>query len=159
MGGIPCAITEEELLANFKPELKALAQQQELSDAECLAKVRSMYNGYHFHQKGSSVFNPFSTLNLLRAKEFKDFWFQTGTPTFFVDLLKITPPLCHYLTSVSLHHLCHHPEGVILPRSKGTFFIHPHVKDSPLRREWHVGSRGMTDIWHGSRSETYDALF
>ncbi|MBN2865609.1 MAG: AAA family ATPase, partial [Thiotrichales bacterium] len=85
-----CGITEEELLANFKPELKALAQQQELSDAECLAKVRSMYNGYHFHQGGPSVYNPFSTLNLLSRLEFMDFWFQTGTPTFLVDLLKQT---------------------------------------------------------------------
>jgi hypothetical protein len=85
-----CGITEEELLANFEPELKALAHQQNLSDADCLVKVRNMYNGYHFHQGGPSVYNPFSTLNLLSRLEFMDFWFQTGTPTFLVDLLKQT---------------------------------------------------------------------
>jgi hypothetical protein len=83
-----CGITEQELLANFAPELEALAIKQKLSSDECLVKVRNMYNGYKFHQEGPSVFNPFSTLNLLRSKEFKDYWFQTGTPTFLVELLK-----------------------------------------------------------------------
>jgi hypothetical protein len=85
-----CGITEQELLANFAPELEALAVQQKMNPSDCLDKVRSMYNGYKFHQDGPGVYNPFSTLNLLRAKEFKDFWFQTGTPTFLVELLKKT---------------------------------------------------------------------
>lgn len=85
-----CGITEAELLSDFEPELKALAEQQKLSAEDCLAKVRSMYNGYRFHQDGPSVFNPFSTLNLLSRLEFVDYWFQTGTPTFLVDLLKQT---------------------------------------------------------------------
>jgi hypothetical protein len=85
-----CGITEAELLSNFDPELKALAEQQKLSAEDCLAKVRSMYNGYRFHENGPSIFNPFSTLNLLSRLEFVDYWFQTGTPTFLVELLKQT---------------------------------------------------------------------
>jgi len=85
-----CGITESELLRDFAPELKALAVQQNLTETECLDKVRAMYNGYKFHQNGPSVFNPFSTLNLLSRLEFVDYWFQTGTPTFLVELLKKT---------------------------------------------------------------------
>ena len=83
-----CGITERELLATFEPELKQLAGWNMLSEAECLDGVRHMYNGYKFHPVATAVYNPFSTLNLLSHKEFRDYWFQTGTPTFLVELLK-----------------------------------------------------------------------
>lgn len=85
-----CGITEPELLDTFQPELVALADRQKMTSEECLAEVRRMYNGYRFHPDGPGVYNPFSTLNLLDAKEFRDYWFQTGTPTFLVELLKKT---------------------------------------------------------------------
>ena len=83
-----CGITEAEILETFQPELVSLAERQKLTFEDCVAEVRRMYNGYRFHQDGPSVYNPFSTLNLLDAKEFRDYWFQTGTPTFLVELLK-----------------------------------------------------------------------
>ena len=46
------------------------------------------YDGYHFHPSREGVFNPFSALSALRKREFGDYWFQTGTPTFLVELLK-----------------------------------------------------------------------
>lgn len=85
-----CGITEDELLANFGPELERLAQRQNLTDSECLSEVRRMYNGYRFHQEGVGVYNPFSTLSLLRSQEFREYWFATGTPTFLVELMKQT---------------------------------------------------------------------
>ncbi len=83
-----CGITEPELLDNFRPELERLAACQKLSFETAISEVRRMYDGYRFHQDGPHVFNPFSTLNLLDRREFVDFWFQTGTPTFLVELLK-----------------------------------------------------------------------
>ncbi len=85
-----CGLTEAELVTTFAPELEAVAQRQNLSSEECLAKVREMYNGYRFHQDGPGVYNPYSTLSLLRSEEFRDYWFQTGTPTFLVQLMKET---------------------------------------------------------------------
>jgi len=85
-----CGITEPELCRDFAPELSELARCQKLSEDDSLAKVRSWYDGYRFHQNGPDVFNPFSTLNLLDRLEFVDYWFQTGTPTFLVELLKQT---------------------------------------------------------------------
>jgi hypothetical protein len=85
-----CGITEEELLKGFKPEIKALAAKQEIEYDSCIEQVRQWYNGYRFHPEGPPVYNPFSTLNLFRSLEFQDFWFQTGTPTFLVELLKKT---------------------------------------------------------------------
>lgn len=50
--------------------------------------MERQYDGYHFHPNREGVFNPFSTLNALEKREFGDYWFQTGTPTFLVELLK-----------------------------------------------------------------------
>lgn len=83
-----CGITEAELLETFQPELIALAARQEMTFEECLAEVRRMYNGYRFEENAEGVYNPFSTLNLLSSLKFQDYWFQTGTPTFLVELLK-----------------------------------------------------------------------
>lgn len=83
-----CGITQEELLQVFRPELETLALRMEYSLEELLEKMRSRYDGYHFHPDGAGLFNPFSVLNAFDAQEFGDYWFQTGTPTYLVDLLK-----------------------------------------------------------------------
>ena len=85
-----CGITELELFDNFRPELERLAEKQKLSFEAALSEVRRTYDGYRFHQDGPDLYNPFSTLNLLDRLEFVDYWFQTGTPTFLVELLKQT---------------------------------------------------------------------
>ena len=85
-----CGITEEELLDGFRPEIDALAQKEDISYHKCVERIRLWYNGYRFHPEGPAVYNPFSTLNLFNFNEFQDFWFQTGTPTFLVELLKKT---------------------------------------------------------------------
>jgi hypothetical protein len=85
-----CGITEEELLDCFRSEIDALAQKEDISYHKCVERIRLWYNGYRFHPAGPTVYNPFSTLNLFNFNEFQDFWFQTGTPTFLVELLKKT---------------------------------------------------------------------
>ena len=47
-----------------------------------------MYDGYHFSENTVGIFNPFSVLNALQYSRFDSYWFQTGTPTFLVDVLK-----------------------------------------------------------------------
>lgn len=91
-----CGITETELVDNFRPELDEVAAKAGRSFEDSLVEVRRTYNGYRFCEKAASVYNPFSTLNLLDQKKFRDFWFHTstplsagtGTPTFLVELLK-----------------------------------------------------------------------
>lgn len=83
-----CGITHEELTTNFVPELKQIGKVQSLSWEETIDRMVRQYDGYHFHPNGEGVFNPFSTLNALQKKEFGSYWFQTGTPTFLVELLQ-----------------------------------------------------------------------
>ncbi len=85
-----CGITDTELLSQFGPEIDALMEETGLDYTDCIDRIREWYNGYRFHPDGPAVYNPFSTLSLFRSREFQDFWFQTGTPTFLVELLKKT---------------------------------------------------------------------
>ena len=50
-------------------------------------KIKKWYNGYSWDGK-SSVYNPFSLLHFFRGKEFKNYWFESGTPTFLINLAK-----------------------------------------------------------------------
>jgi hypothetical protein len=83
-----CGITEEELTGNFERELRILAEDNKMSYEEALAETRKRYNGYHFARDSEGVFNPFSILNTLASRDFRYYWFQTGTPTFLIKLLQ-----------------------------------------------------------------------
>lgn len=83
-----CGITREELTATFIPEIEIMAQANDLSFEEVVETMARQYDGYHFHYNGKGVFNPFSVLNSFFNKEFNNYWFQTGTPTFLVELLQ-----------------------------------------------------------------------
>ena len=83
-----CGITEQEMKAAFEPEIAALAEEQDLSREECLAKLKETYDGYRFHEKGSGVYNPYSLLTAFADREFGSYWFATGTPSFLVRRLR-----------------------------------------------------------------------
>ncbi len=85
-----CGISESELESTFKPEITAMAEKQNLSYDECLSQLKKMYDGYHFYQNTEGVYNPFSLINALASKDFKSYWFETGTPTFLIQKLKDT---------------------------------------------------------------------
>ena len=51
-----------------------------------LEEVRTWYNGYNF--LGEPVYNPFDVLLFLKNKVFRNYWFETGTPTSLIDFIK-----------------------------------------------------------------------
>jgi hypothetical protein len=83
-----CGISKSELLQFFTPELKILADKHKMSFDEAVEKMRQLYDGYHFVPYSDGMFNPFSVLNALYFSNFRSYWFQTGTPTYLVNLLK-----------------------------------------------------------------------
>ena len=83
-----CGITEHELLNVFAERIDMLAQRDQLSREECIAKLRKMYDGYHFEETAPGVYNPFSVLNTFIKNKFGNYWFETGTPTYLVLLLR-----------------------------------------------------------------------
>ena len=85
--GTLCGITHEELVGTFSPEIEMLAKANGLSKEEAIVEMTRQYDGYHFHPYADGVYNPFSVLNAFYKREFGDYWFQTGTPTFLVKSL------------------------------------------------------------------------
>ena len=83
-----CGLTKQELQDNFAPELEALAEENDQTFDEVMEMMTQQYDGYHFHQKGEGMYNPFSVLNAFDKLEFGSYWFQTGTPTFLVKSLQ-----------------------------------------------------------------------
>ncbi len=83
-----CGITQSETEETFSPEIKNLAAKFSLSYEDCLAELKRMYDGYHFHPNGEGLYNPFSLINTLFKKEFGNYWFASGTPTFLLKKLK-----------------------------------------------------------------------
>src|SRR5690606_24452850 len=81
-------ITQPELERGFAPEIEELQQQ----DKEILIKIKNWYNGYSWGGV-KRVYNPFSILNFMADHEFNIYWFQTGAPAFFYDMIRRNPAL------------------------------------------------------------------
>lgn len=83
-----CGINEQELHGNLEDELHSLASAQGMTYDEICAKLQEYYDGYHFTHNSIGMYNPFSLLNTFKYNEFGSYWFETGTPTYLVELLK-----------------------------------------------------------------------
>ena len=70
-----CGYTDADVDTVFAPELPGLDRED----------IRRWYNGYNW--TGESVYNPFDLLLLFDSREFHPYWFETGTPTFLIDVL------------------------------------------------------------------------
>ena len=83
--------THEEVLANFSEHLNALAADMGTDHAGAFAKLVQWYDGYKFHKNAPTIFNPVSVGKCLVSREFKNYWFETGTPTFLMEMLRHQP--------------------------------------------------------------------
>ena len=94
-----CGISDKELQENLEEEMHEFAEAQGMTYEQFRDKLREYYDGYHFTQNSIGIYNPFSLLNAFDRKEFGSYWFETGTPTYLIELLK----RYHY----DLEHMAH----------------------------------------------------
>ena len=85
-----CGITEEELRTYFEDDIHELASSLKLTYDETRTLLKRRYDGYHFVAEGPGLYNPFSLLNTFKYMRIDDYWFETGTPSYLVELLKHT---------------------------------------------------------------------
>ena len=84
-----CGITSQEIQNVLKPYVLSFAERERMSEAEMLNSLRDMYDGYHFSKDLSvDIYNPFSLLNALDKRSLDNYWFESGTPTFLLKILK-----------------------------------------------------------------------
>jgi hypothetical protein len=82
-----CGYTQDELERYFDSAIDEMALAQQRSRQDLLERIRYWYNGFSWDGV-TPVYNPFSTLLLFSKKIFRDYWFETGTPTFLVNIIK-----------------------------------------------------------------------
>ena len=83
-----CGVSDQELHENLDIELHEFAETQSWSYDKLCTKLKEYYDGYQFTHNSIGIYNPFSLLNAFKYKEFGSYWFETGTPTYLVKLLK-----------------------------------------------------------------------
>ncbi|MDX8413095.1 MAG: AAA family ATPase, partial [Mariprofundales bacterium] len=71
-----CGYTEDELTHTFADWLDGVEREA----------LRRWYNGYNFD--GVKVYNPFDVLLYLDSQQFRNYWFETGNPSFLLRLLQ-----------------------------------------------------------------------
>ena len=82
-----CGITQEELESYFAEPIAEMAQDYRCDTDEMKLRLKKQYDGYHFSDKMTDIYNPFSLLNAMDSKRIYDYWFRSGTPTYLIRLL------------------------------------------------------------------------
>lgn len=85
-----CGITNEEMENVFGQEIDYMATDLHIAPKEMRNLLKKQYDGYHFSDGLTDIYNPFSVLNALKSHKLKDYWFSSGTPTYLVRLLAHT---------------------------------------------------------------------
>jgi len=75
--------TQEELERDFQPYMKECESSIGMTQQELLESIKEYYNGFSFDGK-HFVYNPFSILNFLNKKQFKNYWVESGSPSFII---------------------------------------------------------------------------
>lgn len=83
-----CGITERELVSTMEKDIEQLGHSLGLSFDEMHALLKSQYDGYHFSEDSEEVYNPYSLMNCFAQKRVKNFWFESGTPSYLFNQMK-----------------------------------------------------------------------
>ena len=83
-----CGISEDEVRTQMPAYVEDYAASLGITPDEALAELKNQYDGYHFAWPSPDIFNPFSLLNSLQDKAIKNYWFESGTPTFLIEKLR-----------------------------------------------------------------------
>ena len=92
-----CGITEEELLTDWKTDIELLTEKMNklysrwgihYTYDDIVAKLKQMYDGYHFSKELTDIYCPWSLLNAFVLGDIENFWFSTGTPTMLINVMR-----------------------------------------------------------------------
>ncbi|MEZ4886039.1 MAG: AAA family ATPase [Chitinophagales bacterium] len=79
--------TKTDLELYFGEYIQQFAQKEKLNESEIVEKMTTWYDGYSWDGQ-NRVFNPYSIVNVLKDLKFKNYWFETGTPSILIKLIK-----------------------------------------------------------------------
>ncbi|MCH5222754.1 MAG: AAA family ATPase [Muribaculaceae bacterium] len=82
-----CGFTEEEIQSTLGEGLKKLSESMQIHPEDAIKLLKENYDGYHFSEDLTDIYNPFSLLNCLDSCKIENYWFRSGTPTFLIKAL------------------------------------------------------------------------
>ena len=88
-----CGISEEELVTTMHDDIEALGEAKGTDYDGQLAELKAKYDGYHFSEQMTDIYNPFSLVNVFKTRMVKNFWFDSGTSSALIDMLAQMPPI------------------------------------------------------------------
>ena len=91
-----CGISEEEVETQMSDYLDNFASVQESTRQEAMPALKKQYDGYHFAWPSPDIYNPFSLLNAFQDNTLNSYWFESGTPTFLIEMMRkfnVTPSM------------------------------------------------------------------
>ena len=80
--------TDKELKNNFDKHFQAFARKKNISKKELYKEFKAMYNGFRFSDEDVRVYNPYSIAKALDSQKIDNYWFESGTPKFLIDLIR-----------------------------------------------------------------------
>ena len=92
-----CGITEDELMTQWHPDIELLTEKMNrlysrwgmhYTFDDIVAKLKDMYDGYHFTKEMTDIYCPWSLLNAFAMGDIMNFWFSTGTPTMLINIMR-----------------------------------------------------------------------
>jgi len=79
--------TQDEIKTNFGEYLDSVQAKFSISRDELVGKMKFWYNGFSWDGV-TRIYNPFGTLSFFRNREFRNYWFSTGSPNFLIEQMK-----------------------------------------------------------------------
>lgn len=104
--------TPKEIDIYFRTRLEEIALANGTSVEHELSMMQLWYNGYRFSDAEAKVHNPFSVLHYLDKNVLRNYWYDSGTPSFLARYIKTQYTDIEELPSIELK-----------PHSLGTFQI------------------------------------
>ena len=83
-----CGITDEELHEQLAMGIRRLAESYGKTDVEMVEILKKRYDGYHFSRLSPHIYNPYSLLSAFANENISNYWFETGTPTFLIRMMR-----------------------------------------------------------------------
>ena len=83
-----CGFTEEEVRTQMADYVDRMAEGKGWDKEKTLWELKNKYDGYHFTWPSPDVYNPFSLLLAFSKKKLDNYWFESGTTTFLVEMLR-----------------------------------------------------------------------
>ena len=83
-----CGITEEEMVTAMTDYLDDFAEAQQTTREGAVEGLKRQYDGYHFTWPSPDIFNAFSLLNAFQDRDYTNYWFSSGTPTYLIEMLR-----------------------------------------------------------------------